>query len=116
MANPFNKTVILSLDGVYWTLLFDFEAIANAEEVTGRALFSGISGKDVTSPTINLVRAMLYAAVQAYQPATTFAEAKALVTRKNFVDIWTKLLEAWTKSWDEDVEDEVAADPTTDQR
>ncbi len=116
MNSPLNKLVLLDLGGVFYTLLFDFEAIAYAEDMTGRALLSGITPKEVTSPTISLVRAMLYAAIHTFHPTVTFDEAKALITRKNFVNVWTKLLEAWMNSWSDEDEDDKKADPPTDQR
>jgi hypothetical protein len=98
MPNPIKKPVAIKLHGVDYTLMFDFDAVAAAEDISGRPLLTGLSPKDVTSPTISLVRAMLFASLLPTQPDTTFSEAKALVTRDNLVEIWIKVLEAWNNS------------------
>lgn len=94
--NPTAPAVLLTLGDVNYSLRFDFEAIAAAEELTGRALLTGLSKQDITTPTINLVRAMLYASLLPDWPTITFDQAKALVNLKTMTDIWVKILEAWS--------------------
>jgi hypothetical protein len=93
--NPTEPTVELTIDGETFILLFNFEAIADAEDATGLSLIAGLNRKDVDAPRISLVRALLWACMQPRQPDTTLAEASALVNQWTWVDIWGKVLEAW---------------------
>jgi hypothetical protein len=101
MKNPIQPSVSLTVPDpikggeVTFELLFDFEAIARAEDVTGRALFSALSRRVVDHPTINLARAMLFAFLLPTQPQIAFTEASAFVTQKTADFIWNKLIEAW---------------------
>ena len=60
MQNPTSPAVTLQIAGSSFDLVFDFEAIADAEEITGRPLLTGLRRRDIESPSINLVRAMLF--------------------------------------------------------
>lgn len=119
MKNPIQPSVTLTVPDpmkggeVDFELAFDFEAIAHAEDVTGRALLAGLTRKDVDHPTISLVRAMLFAALLANEPKITLAEASAFVTRKTFRLVWEKVLDAWTAAMNEAEED--TADPPQSQ-
>lgn len=114
MQNPTSQAVKLQIAGQTFELVFDFEAIADAEEITGRPLLTGLRRNDIESPSINLVRAMLFACIHARHSLTTFAQAKVLVTRKNLADVWGKVLEAWTEGLAEP-EPEAVADPPESQ-
>jgi hypothetical protein len=115
MHNPTQGAVKIELGGTAYTLRFDFEAIAEAEDLTGKPLLTGLRERDVTSPTISLVRAMFYACLLPEHPYITFEQAKAMVTRKTLTDIWVKVLEAWSLSAPPAEEDQAATDPTEGQ-
>jgi len=106
MHHPEKPVVKLSLDGTDYKLCYDFEAIAEVEELLDKPLITGIREKDVRTPTVSLVRAMFFATAHAHHPALTFAQAKHLVTRDTLVAVWTKVLEAWTASQPEPEESE----------
>ena len=55
MQNPTSPAVKLQIAGSSFDLVFDFEAIADAEEITGRALLTGLRRRDIECPAINLV-------------------------------------------------------------
>jgi hypothetical protein len=114
MSNPTSPSVKLQIAGSSFELVFDFEAIAEAEEITGRALLTGLRRRDIEAPAINLVRAMLFACIHPKQPKVVFAEIKPLVTRENITDVWAKVLEAWTEGLSEPDED-APADPPESQ-
>jgi hypothetical protein len=114
--NPVKKGTEIELDGTVYHLVFDFEAIAEAEEITGKSLITGLTTKLVKEPTINFVRAMFYASAKTMQPALTFDTAKKLITRKTIVDIWFKILEAWFNSAPEPEDAEASANPTQGQK
>ena len=117
MVNPTQPAVKLTLDGEAFSLRFDFEAIANAEEITGRPLLTGLTKRDIGTPTISLVRNMFYACLLPDQPSITLDKAKALVTRKTITTVWASVLEAWTLGMaePEDEPEVVEADPTQAQ-
>ncbi|MGA2650420.1 MAG: hypothetical protein ABSF28_07845 [Terracidiphilus sp.] len=116
MKNPVAPSTTLKLGGVSYELLFDFESIALAEELTDRSLLTGLRSKDILAPSIRLVQAMLFACIHARHPEVTFAEAKLLINRKNLSSTWGSILSAWSAGMaepDPDAEDD--ADPKTDQ-
>jgi hypothetical protein len=117
MTNPVAPSTSLTIGNATFQLLYSFEAVAAAEDATDRALLTGLRSRDISSPSISLVRAMLYAAVLPLNPKVTLAEVKALVTRKNLSDIWTKVLNAWSAGMAEPDADEADedTDPRTDQ-
>jgi hypothetical protein len=116
--NPVALATPLNLNGATYALLFDFEAVARAEEIVDRPLLTGLRQRDLNTPTITLVRAMFFACLQANHPTVDYATVKSLVTRKNLSEIWTAVLSAWTAGLaepDEEEEPEVVADPLTGQ-
>ena len=113
--NPTQSVVEYSHAGVGYELAFDFDAVATAEDITGRPLLTGLTRKDVDTPTISLVRAMFFACLLPRQPQTTFAEAKALVTRETLQAVWGKTLDAWVASLPEPVEAAPGENPTGGQ-
>jgi hypothetical protein len=114
--NPTAPTTPLVIGGIQYGLLFDLEATAQAEELTDRPLLTGLRQRDINTPTIALVRAMLFACLRASHPHITYAAAKALVTRKNIGDIWAGVLAAWTQGLAEPDPDEDKAEDTDPQK
>ena len=113
--NPVQPSPDLVLDGKTYHLLFDLESVAVAEDLSDRALLTGLRRKDYQAPTINLVRAMLYACIHGNHPEVDFEQVKAMVKRDNIAQIWTPILAAWFASLAEpDPEEEV--DPMQDQK
>jgi hypothetical protein len=109
-SNPTKPATELSIDGWQATekglereagakleleLVFELESIADAEDVSGLALITGLKKKDVDSPRISLVRIMLWASARPLQPGFTLEDAKKLVDQHTWSEIWNKILEAW---------------------
>ena len=117
MTNPVAPTTPLTINGVQYDLLFDLEAVAQAEELLDRPLLTGLRQRDMYTPTISLVRAMLFACIHAKHDGLSFDLVKSFVTRKNLAEIWGAVLTAWTKGHAEPDADEAEAepDPTTGQ-
>lgn len=99
--NPIKKGTPVEINGVVYQLVFDFEAFATAEELTGQALLSRLSQIDVARPSLNFFRAMFYASAKPFQPELTFAQAKCALTADNGLNaiklishVWPKVLEA----------------------
>jgi hypothetical protein len=124
--NPVQPKTCLTIGAKTYQLLFDFEAVATAEELVDRPLLTGLRQRDISTPTISLVRAMLFACLYHPHvagvandviPPVTYSEAKALVNRKNLGEVWGKVLSAWTAGLAEadPEEDAVDEDPKTAQ-
>jgi hypothetical protein len=114
MSNPVKPSVKLKLAGVEYKLHYDFEAIAEAEEILDRPLITGLRGRDIATPKVSLVRAMFFATAHATHPELTPEQAKSLVTKDTLVEVWPKVLEAWALS-QPDPEENADENPTQDQ-
>jgi hypothetical protein len=106
MANPTAPATHLRIRDVDYTLAWDFQAIADAEEILGRSLITGLSQKDLKAPPIKLVQAMLYACLKKNHPTVTFPEAQAMVTLKNIGKIWGAVTDTWVTAMNEPDEDD----------
>lgn len=113
MSNPVTPHVRLKLAGVEYRLVYDFDAIAEAEEIVDKPLITGLRGRDITTPKVSLVRAMFFATAHVAHPELTTEQVKSLITRDNLVEVWTKVLEAWTAS-QPDADEESDENPTPD--
>lgn len=115
MKNPVQPTTRLTISGIEYELLFDLESVALAEDLTDLPLLTGLRQKDISTPRISLVRAMLFACLHAKHPEVTFTQAKTFVTRKNWAEVWSAVLLSWTAGLSEPDEDEAVQDPKPDQ-
>ncbi len=120
MKNPVQPDTEITLpdpmsSGEPITLLlqFDFEAIARAEDITGRSLLLGLTRRDIDHPSISLVRAMFFAALLRREPKIEYSEAAAFVTQKTIGLVWGKVIAAWVASRRE--AEESNGDPTIAQ-
>jgi hypothetical protein len=123
--NPVKNPTTLTINGTPYSLVFDLEAVSVAEDLLDRPLLVGLRARDINTPTITLVRAMLFACIRGGElsvPAdeqTTFEQVKALVTRSNVGEVWASVLQAWTAGLgkpDSDEDDSDESNPTQDQR
>lgn len=113
-TNPTNPPVRVMIDDIVYSLVFNLDSVALAEELTNRPLLLGLQERDANSPTISLVRAMFYACVHTHHPeiqydteATPVATVsagpvpvppptvKSMITRKNIRGVWDKVIKAW---------------------
>ena len=114
--NPVAPLTDVTINGVTYQLIFDIEAFATAEELLDRSLLvGGLTQKEIEAPRIKLTRVLFYATLQAKHPEITFEQAKALITTKNFVKVFTAIVNAWVASKKEDSEESVSADPDQGQ-
>jgi hypothetical protein len=110
--NPLKPSTTLKVGKETYELLFTLEAVATAEELTDKSLLTGLTQKDITTPKLKLVYAMLYACLLDKQPQITYEQAKGLVTQKNWTAVWSTILNAWTAGLSEkDEDDEGEQDP-----
>jgi hypothetical protein len=106
------RSVKVNIDENEYELVYSFDAIAEAEEILDRPLVTGLRRRDIATPTVNLVRAMLYACAKVKHPTLTHEKVCAMVTRHNLAGIWGKVLDAWTKA---QPDPEQGADPQKGQ-
>ena len=117
--NPTKPSTDLVLGGRTYHLLL--ESVALAEDLSGRALLTGLRRQDYQTPTLNLVRTMLFACLNPNHPELTFDEVKAMVKRDNIPEIWTPILSAWFASLaepdpeEEGQENPIQAEPSVTQ-
>jgi hypothetical protein len=114
MSHPEKPSVKLKLAGVDYQLVYDFNSIADAEEIVDRPLITGLRSRDITTPTVGLVRAMFYATARTSHPELTYEHAKSLITKKTLPEVWGKVLEAWALAQAEP-EKESDGNPPQDQ-
>lgn len=97
-------------------LIFTLNSVAVAEQITGEPLLSGMTRQQLTSPTVDFIRALFYAGLLACQTEITRSESDALITFSTWRPIWTAVLAAWVDAQaDPDENQESAADPTVGQ-
>ena len=97
MKDHLKKPVEIAIAGNTYLLVWDFNSLATAEEITGRQLHPMMAQKDYAAPKINFVRALFFAMLHKEQPHLSYEAAKALVTQDTFVVVWTSSLEALTR-------------------
>lgn len=89
---------VIGLDGKEYQVQFDFEAIAEAEDLTDRPILTGLTKRQLNHPTINFVRAMFFAGLRRHHAELTYEEVTQLVNRENMASLWADLIEAWADS------------------
>lgn len=72
MANKIKGEVALSHEGVDYTFVLDFNALADFEDATGQNAVKLLSGGDLT---IGQMRALIHAGLKQHHPDLTLAQA-----------------------------------------
>lgn len=90
--DPALPRVPITLNGKKLHLVYDFNAIARAEELTGLNLFSTF---DFSHLSVTKFRAMLFASLLKENPEITIEECGDFITAKTLADITIKMVEAW---------------------
>src|ERR1051326_7518669 len=93
--DPTVEFVEIQLQGKTWKLAYDFNAIAEAEKLTGCNLLQGVSGVLYTTMTAQQLRALLYAAMCKAHPKVTLEEVGTLIPILSMADIQRALLKTW---------------------
>src|SRR5947209_6002476 len=87
----------LELNGKSYSLIYDFDSVVAAEELTGIGLVAGVDWSNIT---VRRVQAMLYASLLKMQPQITMEEIRSLITIANIAKIEKALASAWIKPSD----------------
>jgi len=95
VADPTVQFVKVTLNDQEWSLCYDFNAIAEAERLTGLNLLQGIAGVLLHTFTALQFRALLYAALLKAHPNTTILDAGALLTIDSMPIIRRALMDAY---------------------
>lgn len=93
--DPTLRSTKLELDGKTYLLVYDFDAIARAEEMTGLELLVGVDWQKINARRI---RAMLYASMLRHQPKVTLDEVTDLIRVPNIPAIQDALVDTWFHS------------------
>jgi hypothetical protein len=93
VSNPVAPVREITIKGTTYKLKFSFEAVAEAEDLTGQALLAGTFMSE--PPRINRVRAMFYASLHTFQPTLTVEEVTKMVTKNNFIEVWAVTMKSW---------------------
>lgn len=111
-ADPTVRFTPLTLNGQTYQLAYDFEAIAQAEELTGLSLLVGVNWSQIG---VRQIRAMLYASLLKAQPKITLDDLTPLLTVRNIAPIERALAAAWVESTpDPEKKDEPGAEPANE--
>lgn len=89
----------LKLGNKTYQLIFDFDAIAQAERITGMPLLFWV---DLNSVTVERTRAMLYASALKAHPGVTLEEFTPFLRLKYAQRIQEALVKAWRDSTPEE--------------
>lgn len=100
--DPTLPRVPITLNGNEYHLVYDFNAIARAEELSGLNLFGSF---DFSRLTATKFRAMLFASLLKENSKITLEECGLFITARNLADITIKMVEAWHGSRPELVEE-----------
>jgi len=89
--DPTLPDVKLILAGKTYQLVFDFNAIAQAEIATGINLLQA----SIDTASAQSLRGLLWASLLKQNPTLTIEHVGSLVTMKNAPTIWAAIREAW---------------------
>jgi hypothetical protein len=101
-SDPTLPKVSITVGGKVYFLAFDFNSIAKAEELTGLNLLKSL---DFTDLSITTYRALLFSALLKGNPDITLEEVGDMITVKNMTEVTLALVEAWTGSKPDVVEE-----------
>jgi hypothetical protein len=113
-TDPTMPLVSIELAGNTYYLAFTFKAMALAQKNLRdigvdcnliKALDFGMIDAEKFAP-------LLYAALITHQPSLTVQQVVDFVTLDNFVEVYTKIIEAYTASIAKPAPEDVKADPT----
>jgi hypothetical protein len=94
-ADPTLHFTEVKLSGKTYKLIYDFDAVAKAEALTGLPLLVGVDWSKINAQRI---RAMLYASVLVAHPEIKLSDITKLITVRNLPRIERALVDAWVSS------------------
>jgi hypothetical protein len=107
--NMTQQPVPLTIDGVTYSLVFDFNAAAEAEKATGVNLLQ--ASFNLANISSLQLRAFLFAALTSRHPAMTVEDAGDLIRFDTLVDVTTAIVESHSASMPKKKPEAVPADP-----
>lgn len=94
-ADPTARFTRLELNGKSYSLVYDFDSIATAEDLTGLELLVGVNWAKINARRL---RGMLYASLLKAHPEITLKDVAKLITPGNLPKIEKALVECWIAS------------------
>ena len=95
-VDPITEFVPLEIDGYTYELVYDFDAIANAEKQADCNLLHGMSATLLNTMSAGQLRGLLWAALRRRHPKMTLADAAALCRVDTVPDIVPALAATFT--------------------
>jgi hypothetical protein len=92
LHNPALPRVPITFNDKEYTLEYDFNAIAVAEEQSGINMFTTFDFQRLSTSNF---RAMLFASLLKNHPEVTLEEAGSFIRAQNLAEITIKMVEAW---------------------
>ena len=112
LENILTPAAEITIGAKTFKMVFDFVAVAEVEEKTGRNLLSQEGWEYLSGRDISLV---FWATLQAYHQELTLTAVRRLMNSKNIELVTNKIKEAWTLSKPEVVEADTADKPADPQ-
>ena len=97
--DPVTDAATLEIDGRKYRLVYDFNAIADAEVSAGCNLLHGMTATMVNRMSAGQLRGLFFAALRRAHPTITMAAAAALVRLDTMPSIVEKLCECYALSF-----------------
>jgi hypothetical protein len=95
-ADPTLDFVSLELvDGTKFKLIYDFDALARAEEITGISLLFGVNWGAISAPQL---RGILFASVLKAHPETKLEDLTKHINLRNHARLTIAIKDAWINS------------------
>lgn len=108
MTNALQNILVTSVDITIkdktYKMVFDFNAVAEVEQMTSRNLMTKEGWDDLNGREVSI---LFWSTLQAEQPDITLQQVRKLMNTRNIKLITDKVMEAWTLSKVEET-----ADPT----
>lgn len=98
MKHPETPSTKIKLGGKEYELVYDFEAIAEAEDILNRPILGEVLFEANVKPKISFVRAMLFALAHPRHPELTVEQANALIKNAaTQTGAWVAIMQALNK-------------------
>ncbi len=92
------RAAALEIDGEKYELVYDFNAIAEAETLCGCNLLHGISAMFLNTMTALQLRGILYASLQPLQPGFSMDRIGQMIRIDTMPSIYKAIADAWSLS------------------
>jgi len=116
MLTPYAEPVKVKLGGKEYQLLYDYNSIAEAEQILNKTLLMEVIYDVQQKPKIDFVRDMFFALARPRHPELTTEQVKGLIhSVSTMTKAWLASMKALTEGAAERDEEPEPSDPQQDQ-